>query len=149
LPHIRVIRAIRGSFVEQLRRLGHDVVTIQETGKAQRRTPDEDVLQLAVADNRAVLTLNRKHFIRLHREQPRHAGIVVCTVDPNFGRQATRIHSAMEAAPDLHGQLIRINRPSQWCHKSQLIEAITNWVRFRFQGPSITPCGTSAFPLSR
>jgi hypothetical protein len=69
-------------------------------------------LQLAIADNRAVLTLNRKHFIRLHREQPRHAGIVVCTVDPNFDRQATRIHSGMEATPDLHGQLIRINRPS-------------------------------------
>lgn len=98
--------------VEELRRLGHDVVTIQETGKAGQRTPDEDVLQLAVADDRAVLTLNRKHFIRIHREQPTHAGIIVCTVDPDFARQAAGIHAATEAAPDLHGQLIRINRPS-------------------------------------
>ena len=68
--------------VEELRRLGHEVVTIQETGQAEQRTPDEDVLQLAVADDRAVLTLNRKHFIRLHREQPGHAGIIVCTFTP-------------------------------------------------------------------
>ena len=98
--------------VEDLRRFGHDVVTIQETGKAEQRTPDEDVLQLATADDRAVLTLNRKHFIRLHREQPSHAGIIVCTVDPDFVRQAARIHAAIEAATDLHAQLIRVNRPS-------------------------------------
>ena len=97
--------------VEELRRIGHDVVTVQETGKAERRTPDEDVLQLAIADDRAVLTLNRKHFIRLHDEQPNHAGIIVCTVDPNFKRQAASIHAAMEATPALSGQLIRINRP--------------------------------------
>jgi len=83
--------------VEKLRQLGHDVVTIQETGKAEQRTPDEDVLQLAIADERAVLTLNRKHFIRLHQEQPSHAGIIVCTVDPDFARQAARIHAAIEA----------------------------------------------------
>jgi hypothetical protein len=96
-----------------LRRLGHDVVTIQETGKAEQRGPDEEVLQSAVADDRAALTLNRKHFIRNHREQPSHAGIIVCTVDPDFARQAAGIHAAMEAVPDLHGQLIRVTRPSK------------------------------------
>ena len=98
--------------VEELRRLGHEVVTIQETGKAEQRTSDEDVLQLAVADERAVLTLNRKHFIRLHREQPGHAGIIVCTFDADFARQAAGIHATVEATPDLRGRLIRINRPS-------------------------------------
>ena len=99
--------------VEGLRQFGHDVITIQETGKAEQRTSDEDVLQFAMADDRAVLTLNRKHFIRLHQEQPGHAGIIVCTVDPDFASQAARIHAALEAAPDLHGQLIRVNRPSK------------------------------------
>jgi hypothetical protein len=28
--------------------------------------PDEDVLAFAIQDRRAVLTLNRKHFIQLH-----------------------------------------------------------------------------------
>ena len=97
--------------VDELRRLGHDVVTIQETGKADQRTPDLDVLQFAADDDRAVLTLNRKHFIQIHGQQPSRAGIIVCTVDPDFDRQAAGIHAAMEAVPDLHGQLIRINRP--------------------------------------
>jgi len=98
--------------VEELRRLGHDVVTIQETGRAELRTPDEEVLELAGTDDRAVLTLNRKHFIRLHRERPDHAGIIVCTVDGQFNRQAASIHAAVEETANLHGQLIRVNRPS-------------------------------------
>ena len=85
-------------------------MTIQETGKAEQRTPDEDVLQLAIADDRAVSTLNRKHFIRLHREQPTHAGIIVCTVDPDFAQQAAGIHSAMEATPDLHVHAMSLRR---------------------------------------
>ena len=97
--------------VEELRRLGHDVITIHETGKAEQRTPDTDVLQYAVADDRAVLTLNRKHFSRLHQQHPDHAGIIACTVDADFARQATRVHEAVVAAGDLRGQLIRVNRP--------------------------------------
>jgi predicted nuclease of predicted toxin-antitoxin system len=98
--------------VEELRRLGHDVLTIQETGKAGQAIKDEVVLEYAVADDRALLTLNRKHFIRLHGERPEHDGIIVCTVDADFAGQAARIHAAVEAAGDLRGQLIRVNRPS-------------------------------------
>lgn len=97
--------------VEELRRLGHDVVTIQDTGKAEQRTPDLQVLEFAIADDRAVLTLNRKHFIRLHRDQPAHAGIIVCTVDSQFAGQAARIDAAIKDASDLRGQLLRVNRP--------------------------------------
>ena len=98
--------------VEELRRLGHDVVTIQETGAAERRTPDEEVLEFARIDDRAVLTLNRRHFVRLPRERPDHAGIIACTVDGQFSRQAARIHAAVQEAADLRGQLIRVNRSS-------------------------------------
>jgi hypothetical protein len=35
---------------------------------------DEDVFNAALTDQRAVLTLNRKHFMQLHRERPRHSG---------------------------------------------------------------------------
>lgn len=98
--------------VEELRRLGHDVLTIQETGKPGQSVKDEVVLEYAVADDRAILTLNRKHFIRLHAEKPHHQGIVVCTVDADFPSQADRIHSAIGAAGDLRGKLIRVNRPA-------------------------------------
>jgi hypothetical protein len=97
--------------VEELRRHGHDVLTIQETGKAGQSVEDEAVLEYAMADNRAVLTMNRKHFIRLHAEKPEHDGIIVCTVDADFSGQAGRIHAAIEAAGDLRGKLIRVNRP--------------------------------------
>ena len=96
--------------VEKLRELGHDVLTIQETGKADQALPDASVLEFATRENRAVLALNRLHFIRLHRQQPNHAGIVVCKFDPNFAAQAERIHKAMAGQSSLAGQLIRVNR---------------------------------------
>lgn len=96
--------------VEELRRLGHDVLTIQETGQAGRAMSDEAVLAFAIQQERAVLTLNRKHFIRLHHEQSQHAGIIVCTFDGDFVGQAGRIHTAIETEAQLSGQLIRVNR---------------------------------------
>lgn len=99
--------------VERLRTLGHDVLTIQETGKSDQALPDNEVLKFAATENRAVLTLNRRHFIRLHQDQPQHAGIIVCTVDPDFAGQADRIHEAIGAQSSLSGQLVRVNRPSK------------------------------------
>ena len=98
--------------VEELRRLGHDVLTIQETGKADRSTPDEEVLAFSSADVRVLLTLNRKHFIRLDNRHTNHAGIIVCSFDPDFIALATRIHEAIAARADLSNQLVRINRPN-------------------------------------
>lgn len=96
--------------VEELRRQGHDVLTIQDTGRAEQAVADEDVLEYAVSDARAVMTLNRKHFIDLHRRRPGHAGIIVCTFDRNFVVQAQRIHAAIQSQPELTNQLVRVNR---------------------------------------
>lgn len=98
--------------VRELRRLGHDVLTSQEGGKADQSIPDEDVLAFAVSEERTLLTLNRKHFIRLHLVNPNHAGIIACTFDPDFTAQAERIHQAIEAQPSLSGELVRVNRPA-------------------------------------
>lgn len=97
--------------VEELRRLGHDVLTVLEAGKAEQAVSDEEVLAFATSVGRVVLTLNRKHFIRIHQEQPTHDGIVVCTFDPNFEQQALRIHTALQQTADMSGQLVRVNRP--------------------------------------
>lgn len=67
--------------VELLRILGHDVLTVQEAGNANRKVPDEDVLAFATSQNRAVITQNRKDFLRLHRLSNNHAGIIACTND--------------------------------------------------------------------
>jgi Domain of unknown function (DUF5615) len=97
--------------VEALRQAGHDVITVTETGKAEQAWPDEDVLEFATQDDRALLTLNRKHFIRLHNIPLEHAGIIVCTFDRDFAGQAQRIDQAIAEIVNMHGQLIRINRP--------------------------------------
>ena len=96
--------------VRELRKLGHDVLTVREAGKADQAISDEEVLAFAVEQRRALLTLNRRHFVRLHSQQPKHHGIVVCTVDLDFAGQAARIHAAIEGRSDLTGQLIRVNR---------------------------------------
>lgn len=98
--------------VEELRRLGHDILTIQETGKANQEYPDDAVLALAVQDNRAVLTINRKHFRALHRQSTDHKGIIICTVDTDFAGQALRIDQAINAYERLDGKLLRVNRPN-------------------------------------
>ena len=96
--------------IEELRRLGFDVVTMYDDDKANQSLTDEEVLSIATDKNRALLTVNRRHFIQLHRRQPNHSGIIVCTFDPDFVGQAQRIADALRAQTSLAKQLIRIYR---------------------------------------
>lgn len=98
--------------VEALRILGHDVWTVFEAGNAGQSISDEEVLAFASRHHRAVLTLNRRDFIRLHRVQPDHSGIIVCTQDADTEGQAHRIDEVITSAESLTGQLLRVNRPS-------------------------------------
>jgi hypothetical protein len=98
--------------VEELRRLGHDILTVQDAGLANHGLPDVDVLAFAVSQGRAVLTFNRRDFIRLHRRSSTHAGIIVCTRDVDAIALAARIDRAVNAQVTLSAQLIRIYRPS-------------------------------------
>ncbi len=98
--------------VLELRQRGHDVLTAREAGNADQRIPDPDVLAFAVAQGRAVLTFNRRHFIRLHRTSQPHHGIIVCTTDPDVVALAHRIHQVLLNCPNLNHQLLRVNRPA-------------------------------------
>lgn len=99
--------------VEILRGFAHDVVTIQEMGKADQAVPDDEVLAFACNEDRILLTLNCKHFIRLHNQNAPHAGIIACTFDPDFAGQADRIRAALATDESFAGQLIRVNRPAK------------------------------------
>jgi extradiol dioxygenase family protein len=92
--------------------LGHDVLTVREAGKANQRIPDDEVLAFATENERAIVTQNRRDFIRLHRLQPNHAGIIVCSDDRDWEALAQRIDTAVVQAESLQGKLIRIVRPS-------------------------------------
>jgi hypothetical protein len=63
--------------VEELRRLGHDVLTAQEDGR--QSTPDSGIPNRAHMLGRAVLTNNRRHFERLHKQGVAHSGILSAT----------------------------------------------------------------------
>lgn len=97
--------------VETLRQFGHEVLTTADSGKASQAIPDTEVLAFAVEESRIVLTLNRRHFIRLHQSRPNHAGIIVCTFDQDFAALAKRVHKAIQREPNMSGKLVRVNRP--------------------------------------
>ena len=91
------------------RSLGHEVLTSLDAGQANRKIPDDRVLAFASGDGRALLTLNRRDFMRLHRAGVSHQGIIACTVDDDHGAQAARIDSAVRALSGLAGQ-VRITK---------------------------------------
>lgn len=100
--------------VAQLRSLGHDVLTAQQAGQAQQGIPDPQVLAFAATLGRAVLTFNRRHFVRLHQRTisgGSHAGIIVCTKDNDVVALAQRIHQAIVSLPSLTNRLVRIRKP--------------------------------------
>jgi len=92
--------------------MGHDVLTVQEAGNNNLGIPDEEVLAFAIRDNRAVITLNRRDFIRLHRSNSKHLGIIVCTNDSDGSLLASRIDNAIALQESLEGKLIRVIRPA-------------------------------------
>lgn len=98
--------------VELLRNLGYDVLTVQEAGNANQRIPDDQVLMFAISQERSILTINRIDFIRLHRHDDNHFGIVVCTNNRNWEQFAERIDGTVRAEESLQGKLIRVVRPS-------------------------------------
>src|SRR5580658_3306170 len=87
--------------VEELRRLGHDVLTVQEAGEGDRGTTDNGVLAFAIAHEQAVVTFNRRHFIRLHHTAGPHFGIIVCSRDADHLALAARIGRSIAAYPSL------------------------------------------------
>ena len=94
--------------VDELRRLGHDVITAQEDGRSA--TPDPDVLARAHALGRAVLTYNRRHYERLHRQGVPHSGVLSAKQDNDHPALAARIYNAlMGRSPGRW--CLRVNRP--------------------------------------
>ena len=87
-------------------------MTAQEAGNADQGIPDEAVLAFAISQERAVLTINRDDFIRLHRLDPNHFGIVVCTNNRNWEQFAFRIDETVTREEPLPGKLIRVVRPA-------------------------------------
>jgi hypothetical protein len=98
--------------VVELRKIGHDVLTAFEDEKANQKIPDDKVLERATELERAVLTINRKDFKKLHETNNNHAGILSCTFNADFIGQANRINAVCEDITEIKGQMIKIYRPA-------------------------------------
>ena len=92
-----------------LKELGHDVLTTTDAGKAGIAESDESVLDFSIKEKRILITLNRKHFIRLHKKVPEHYGIIVCSFDINFPWLANKVDKLLQKQL-IHGLLLRVNR---------------------------------------
>jgi hypothetical protein len=68
------MRIFRSPVVEKRRMLGHDILTAHEAGQANQKIPDASVLAFAANLDCAVLTHNRRDYVRLHRHSSQHAG---------------------------------------------------------------------------
>ena len=101
------------SIVLMLRERGYDVLTSFEAGKANQGIPDPQVLAYAIAQERILITYNRRDFIKLHFANPEHFGIVICTKDDNFVALTERIDKILnENRGDCACKLLRVYRPA-------------------------------------
>jgi predicted nuclease of predicted toxin-antitoxin system len=98
--------------VDALRRLGHDVLTCQEAGRAGQSIDDPDVLSDASRMGRILLTQNRDDFRKLHRKGLPHKGIVICTYDVDADGLAVRITEAIGREKPGERWLASVVRPN-------------------------------------
>jgi hypothetical protein len=103
----------RKPVVEALRRLGHDVLTAQDAGRAGLGIDDDSVLAEAAAAGRILLTQDRRDFIRRHNAGLPHQGIVVCTYDPDPEALVRRIDAAIAAVEGPGRWLLRVYRSAR------------------------------------
>ena len=99
---------LAAELVNELRRLGYDVLTSREAGNANQGVPDNEVLSTAAVDGRCVVTFNRDDFLALHRQGMEHGGIVVCKDDPDRIELAKVLHEYLVTQQSLHNRLIRV-----------------------------------------
>lgn len=94
----------------QLRALGHDVLTVRQAceSKSGDGVEDHEVLQFALRERRVLLTDNRKDFRHLATETPWHEGIIACPVYLDFRQKATEIDKALRElnAPNPPGRFV-------------------------------------------
>jgi predicted nuclease of predicted toxin-antitoxin system len=94
--------------VEELRRLGHDVLTASQDGRSA--ADDPVILGRAHALGRVVLTFDRWDFERLHRQGAAHCGILSATQDLDYVALARRIDAHLQGLSPGRWHL-RVNRP--------------------------------------
>lgn len=99
--------------IARLRGAGHDVLSVAEAGL--NGSTDQIVVQRATAEERVVITRDPRDFMKLHREDSGHCGILVVFGTNVLAKAVTieRIIAALEkiesAGIPIAGKLLAIN----------------------------------------
>ena len=94
-----------------LRRLGYDVVSCRDVGRANRAIPDEDQLDYAAQDGRAILTFNMVDYVTLDQTWKatgrQHYGIIVSPAIDDFGTLLRCVQRHLDTySPDVQEDLL-------------------------------------------
>ena len=94
---------------------GHDVLTVQQTNTSKYGNGKADrlVLEIGIQEQRAIVTLNRKDFLALHKEfGGRHYGILSCirSADPKHDADVidSEIKRVLRESGSLNGQYVLV-----------------------------------------
>lgn len=96
--------------VKMLRELGHTVITSYEAGQANKKIPDDEVLNYATRNNLVVITFNQDDFIELHNNVIQHSGIIICKTDRDYQGQVHYLHEYLQNPESLINRLIRLKK---------------------------------------
>ncbi len=100
--------------VEAIRDVGYDVLTSYDAQQANQGIPDDAVLRYATINHRCVLTFNRGDFLKLHRSQVAHGGIIACREERDYSVQVQILHEYLEAGnQNLENRLLRLQKQNQ------------------------------------
>jgi hypothetical protein len=120
-PRLHLNEHLSEQLAAQLRRHGFDVTSSEETGLLSE--PDERQLAFAASQQRAILTINHKDFIRLNRqylaEGLEHWGIILSTEVPinvMFRRMLAMMHAV--SAEELRNQI-------RWLNEFEAVESVS------------------------
>lgn len=131
-PPVYADECIDRPLVERLRERGFDVVTALEAGMGSE--PDAAQLAYAADVDRVLLTYNRRHFRRLHRDWlaagREHAGIVLVPQTPPPSRRVLRISMLLDwlgspGAGGHHSRLLQWNDLQQVLHAGNRLPGYT------------------------
>lgn len=98
---------LRRQLVNELRKLGYDVLTSKDAGQDHQSIPDDEVLRFAHAQSRAVIN-NRKDFRKLHRHGNPHSGLILCQESRDDFDYAQLIDNQLMGVDNISNQLIEI-----------------------------------------
>jgi predicted nuclease of predicted toxin-antitoxin system len=99
--------------IQLLREQGHDILTVGEAGRAGASDPE--VMRLAAATDRILLTRNCADFLDLHRENPEHRGILCVFQEADriksmsWPEIARALKNLEEASVQLRSQFMALN----------------------------------------